>query len=77
MLPRAEAPAQSVVGRGRASDAEAIRDLDLPHSALWIDRPYATGVNTFDFDQARFADPAAMIDTLHDLGLRVALWHSP
>jgi len=59
------------------ADAEAIRDLDLPHSALWIDRPYATGVNTFDFDQARFADPAAMIDTLHDLGLRVALWHTP
>ena len=31
------------------ADANALRDLDLPASALWIDRPYATGVNTFDF----------------------------
>jgi alpha-D-xyloside xylohydrolase len=59
------------------ADAETLRDLDLPHSALWIDRPYATGVNTFDFEPTRFADPAGMIDALHDLGLRVALWHSP
>jgi alpha-D-xyloside xylohydrolase len=59
------------------ADAETLRDLDLAHSALWIDRPYATGVNTFDFDATRFADPAEMIAALHDLGLRVALWHSP
>ncbi|MFO0632766.1 MAG: hypothetical protein U0168_07950 [Nannocystaceae bacterium] len=25
--------------------------------ALWIDRPYATGVNTFDFEPTRFPDP--------------------
>lgn len=59
------------------ADAETLRDLDLAHSALWIDRPYATGVNTFDFEPTRFADPQAMIAALHDLGLRVALWHSP
>ncbi len=59
------------------ADANALRDLDLAHTALWIDRPYATGVNTFDFEPTRFPDPAAMIDELHDLGLRVALWHTP
>ncbi len=58
-------------------DAQTLRELDLAHSALWIDRPYATGVNTFDFEPTRFPDPQAMIDTLHDLGLRVALWHAP
>ncbi|HWB73994.1 MAG TPA: TIM-barrel domain-containing protein, partial [Nannocystaceae bacterium] len=60
-----------------SSDANMIRDLDLATSAIWIDRPYATGVNTFDFEPTRFADPAAMIDELHDLGFRVALWHTP
>ncbi len=59
------------------ADAQTLRDLDLPHTALWIDRPYATGVNTFDFEATRFADPAGMIAALHDLGLRVALWHTP
>jgi alpha-D-xyloside xylohydrolase len=59
------------------SDAAMLRDLDLATSALWIDRPYATGVNTFDFDPTRFPDPQAMIDLLHDHGLRVALWHTP
>ncbi|MBX7081980.1 MAG: hypothetical protein K1X88_22430 [Nannocystaceae bacterium] len=59
------------------ADAQTLRELDLAHSALWIDRPYATGVNTFDFEPTRFPDAQGMIDTLHDLGLRVALWHAP
>lgn len=59
------------------SDANIIRDLDLATSAYWIDRPYASGVNAFDFEGARFPDPPRMIDTLHDLGFRVALWHTP
>ncbi len=58
-------------------DALAMRNLDLAATAIWIDRPYATGVNTFDFDAARFPDPAAMVARLHDVGLRVALWHTP
>jgi alpha-D-xyloside xylohydrolase len=58
-------------------DANTMRTLDLPTSALWIDRPYATGVNTFDFDPMRYPDPQGMIDTLHDLGFRVGLWHTP
>lgn len=59
------------------SDVNTIRDLDLATTGYWIDRPYATAVNTFDFDPALFDDPQAMIDTMHDLGFRVALWHTP
>ncbi|MCK6549366.1 hypothetical protein L6R52_26220 [Myxococcota bacterium] len=58
-------------------DVRKIRELDLATSAIWIDRPYATKVNSFDWDPARYTDPAAMITAAHDAGLRVALWHTP
>jgi alpha-D-xyloside xylohydrolase len=58
-------------------DAATIRELDLATTGYWIDRPYASAVNSFDFDPARYADPRAMIARLRDLGLRVALWHTP
>lgn len=58
-------------------DLQTIRDLDLATSAVWIDRPYASGVNTFDFDPAKFPDPQGMIDRAHDLGFRMSLWHTP
>jgi alpha-D-xyloside xylohydrolase len=58
-------------------DLDTIRDLDLATTGYWIDRPYATGVNTFDFDPARFPDAQAMIDGAHALGFRMALWHTP
>jgi alpha-D-xyloside xylohydrolase len=60
-----------------SSDASTIRALDLAVSGYWIDRPYASGVNTFDFDPGKFDDAQAMLDELHDLGFRVALWHTP
>lgn len=59
------------------ADIAKIRELDLATSAIWIDRPYATAVNTFDFAAAKFPDPMAMIQRAHDAGLRVALWHTP
>jgi len=59
------------------SDATMMRELDLAHSALWIDRPYATAVNTFDFNPTQFPMPQSMIDLLHSLGFGVALWHTP
>lgn len=58
-------------------DVRQLRALDLATSAIWIDRPYATDVNTFDFDPARYADAGAMISTIHAAGLRLALWHTP
>lgn len=58
-------------------DVRLIRELDLPTSGIWIDRPYATHVNTFDFDAARFPDPQGMVQAVHAAGLRLALWHTP
>ncbi len=59
------------------ADAQAMRDLDLAASAMWIDRPYASGVNSFDFAPDRFPDPPAMVARLRALGYRLALWHTP
>jgi len=59
------------------NDLQTMRDLDLATSAVWIDRPYATGVNTFDFNPAQFPDPRAMIEKAHALGFRMGLWHTP
>ncbi|MFO0598387.1 MAG: glycoside hydrolase family 31 protein [Myxococcaceae bacterium] len=58
-------------------DVKQLRDLDLATSAIWIDRPYATEVNTFDFNATQFPDAGAMISTIHAAGLRLALWHTP
>jgi alpha-D-xyloside xylohydrolase len=59
------------------SDLDAIRDLDLATTAYWIDRPYATGVNTFDYDATQFPDSDAMLAKMKRLGFRTALWHTP
>lgn len=59
------------------ADLQMIRDLDLATNGYWIDRPYASGVNSFDFAPADYTDPAAMITLAHDLGFEVALWHTP
>jgi alpha-D-xyloside xylohydrolase len=58
-------------------DLRRMRELDLAATGIWIDRPYATAVNTFDFDPARFPDPEGMVARANDLGFRVALWHAP
>ncbi len=59
------------------SDLETMRDLDLATTGIWIDRPYATAVNTFDFDEQKFSDASAMIRKAHNLGFEVSLWHTP
>ncbi|HEY5952167.1 MAG TPA: TIM-barrel domain-containing protein, partial [Kofleriaceae bacterium] len=38
-------------------DIQQIRTRDLATSGIWFDRPYASGVNTFDWSPARFPDP--------------------
>jgi len=59
------------------NDLATMRNLDLATTGIWIDRPYASGVNSFDFKPAQFPEPQAMIDLAHDLGFRVSLWHTP
>lgn len=58
-------------------DVAKMRELDLAHTGIWIDRPYATAVHTFDWKASQFPDPAHMIDTIRANGLRWAVWHSP
>ncbi|MDB5214770.1 MAG: uncharacterized protein JWO86_2697 [Myxococcaceae bacterium] len=59
------------------SDVATIRRLDLATSGIWIDRPYASAVNSFDFDPARYTDANALVGEAHAAGLRIALWSSP
>lgn len=58
-------------------DIQQIRTRDLATSGIWFDRPYATGVNTFDFDATKFPAPETMLAALHDAGLRYAIWQVP
>jgi len=58
------------------SDLETMRALDLAATGLWVDRPYASGVSSFDFRPSQFPDPGAMIERAHELGFRFALWHT-
>ncbi|HEY5920652.1 MAG TPA: TIM-barrel domain-containing protein, partial [Kofleriaceae bacterium] len=58
-------------------DIQQIRTRDLATSGIWFDRPYATGVNTFDWDPAKFPAPETMLQALHDAGLRYAIWQAP
>lgn len=59
------------------NDLKTIRDLDLATSAVWVDRPYASAVNSFDFNPVQFPNAQAMIDLAHELGFRMSLWHTP
>ncbi|MBM4357030.1 MAG: glycoside hydrolase family 31 protein [Deltaproteobacteria bacterium] len=58
-------------------DLDTLRDLDLATTGYWIDRPYATGVNTFDFEAKRFPDAPSMLAKARALGMPTALWHVP
>ncbi len=55
-------------------DARKIRSLHIPISVLWIDAPWETGENTFDYDTSRFTQPAVMISTLRNEGFNVINW---
>lgn len=58
-------------------DIQQLRSRKLAVSGIWLDRPYARGVQTFDLDPAKFPTPVAMFQALHDAGLRYAVWHAP
>ena len=58
-------------------DISQIRTRHLATSGIWFDRPFATGVETFDFDPVKFPDAPTMLAALHDAGLRYGVWHTP
>ena len=58
-------------------DIQQIRTRHLATSGVWFDRPYSTGVETFDWSAAKFSNPPAMLQALHDAGLRYGVWQVP
>ena len=58
-------------------DMTQIRAHDLAISAMWLDRPFDTHVNNFDFDPKRFPAPDEMISQVQALGMRMAMWSTP
>ena len=58
-------------------DALSMRDLDLPCSAIWVDRPYAVPHTYFEFNEDWYPDAAQMVQDLNDLGYRVMIWSAP
>ncbi|HTR56204.1 MAG TPA: TIM-barrel domain-containing protein [Kofleriaceae bacterium] len=57
-------------------DISQVRTRHLATNGMWFDHPYATGVETFDFDPAKFPDPPTMLQALHDGGLRYGVWQA-
>src|SRR5262249_34825722 len=58
-------------------DAMQMRTLGIAGGTIWIDNPWQTGYNTFQFDPARYPDPAQLISQLTQIGYRLLLWSSP
>ncbi|MDR1274564.1 MAG: glycoside hydrolase family 31 protein, partial [Odoribacteraceae bacterium] len=57
--------------------ARSIVDHGFPPGVLMIDDNWQKYYGNFDFKPDRFADPRAMVDTLHALGFKVMLWVCP
>lgn len=55
-------------------DAYQLRIRHIPVSVLWIDAPWETGENTFDYDLTRFSQPTQTISQLQSQGFYVINW---
>jgi alpha-D-xyloside xylohydrolase len=58
-------------------NAQAMRDLDLPGSGMWVDRPFATAHESFIFKPDSYPDAQGMVQDLNALGFRLAIWSAP
>lgn len=58
-------------------NAYAMRELDLPGSGMWVDRPFATAHESFIFRPDIYPDAAGMVKELNSLGFRLAIWSAP
>ncbi len=57
--------------------AAAIIENGMPPGVLMIDDTWQEDYGVWDFHPGRFANPAGMIDQLHDMGFQVMLWVCP
>ncbi|MBI4568401.1 MAG: hypothetical protein HY719_08385 [Planctomycetes bacterium] len=66
--------------RDALDDADKMRSNDIPCGVYFIDSPWSTGYNTFDFYAPRFAQEGEkrvgekLIKQLHERGFKVLLW---
>ena len=58
-------------------DATQMRTLGVPGSTMWIDNPWQTAYNSFEFDPVRFAGTTQLLSELKDNGYRVVVWSTP
>ena len=61
-------------------DVLMMKAFDIPFTAYWIDRPWATGYNGFDdyeWDMGRFPDPEGMIRWLNARDVELMIWIAP
>ena len=57
--------------------AHAAVDNGFDAGVLMIDDMWSNYYGKWDFDRAKFPDPKAMMDELHELGFKVILWVCP
>lgn len=57
--------------------ADNIHDHGYPYSVMEIDDRWQTAYGACEFDAAKFPDPKAMVDRLHEQGFKVTLWVPP
>ncbi len=57
--------------------AKAIIDNGFPPGVIMIDDNWQEDYGTWRFHPARFSNPSAMIDTLHQWGFKVMVWVCP
>lgn len=58
-------------------DARRAREMGVPTTVLWIDRPWSSYYHNWRFAADRFPDPEAMAQELEAMGYRLLLHHSP
>jgi alpha-D-xyloside xylohydrolase len=61
-------------------DILMMKAFEIPLTAYWIDRPWATGYNGFDdyeWDTGRFPDPEGMITWLNRKDIELMIWIAP
>jgi alpha-D-xyloside xylohydrolase len=61
-------------------DILMMKAYDIPCTAYWIDRPWATGTRGFDdyeFDPARFPQREEMIKWLNEKDIKLMIWIAP
>ncbi|MBI2497267.1 MAG: hypothetical protein HYV75_04870, partial [Opitutae bacterium] len=53
---------------------DGYRTRGIPVGAVIVDSPWSTAYNDFNWDAARYPDPAGLVQALRERGVRVVMW---